>query len=114
MTRKHNLPEHPLELNVGNKTFKILQKSLSKDNLYGCVEFQRNEIIIDPNQSIEDYKSTLLHEITHVGLDLFGLGDDDEIPSQVTNEYLTTVISNMFVLLASLNQELFSFIINDE
>lgn len=114
MTRKAKIPEHPLELNVGNKKFKILQKSLSKDSLYGCVEFQKNEIIVDPNQSLEDYKSTLLHEITHVGLDLFGLGDDDEIPSQISNEYLTGVVSNMFVLFAALNPELFAFIISNE
>ncbi len=105
--------EHPDTLFVGHKTFTIEQKSLAKDNLYGCVEFPKNLITIDPNQSDEDYKSTLLHEITHVGLDLFGLGDDDDIP-QMSNELLTTVTSNMFVLLSSLNPELFAFILSNE
>tara|TARA_R100000008_G_C3469893_1_gene108445 strand:- start:258 stop:602 length:345 start_codon:yes stop_codon:yes gene_type:complete len=114
MTPKTKLPKHPLTLNVGHKTYSIIQKSLSKDNLYGCVEFTKNSITIDPNQSLEDYKSTLLHEITHVGFDLFGLGDDDEMPNQMGNEFLTSVTSNMFILLAALNPELFSFILSNE
>ena len=105
--------EHPDKLFVGHKTFTIEQKSLAKDNLYGCVEFQKNLITIAPHQSDEDSKPTLLHEITHVGLDLFGLGDDDDIP-QMGNEFLTSVTSNMFVLLSSLNRELFAFILSNE
>ena len=99
-------------LDLGFKKFNIIQKSLAKDGLYGCVEFQKGTLTIDPSQCIEDYKWTLLHEITHVGLDLFGLGDDDEIP-QMGNEYLTTVTSNMIQLLAGLNRELFYFIFNE-
>ena len=114
MTQKKNkLPEHPLTLNIGHKMYTIVQKSLAKDNLYGCVEFEKSLITVDPNQCLADYKSTLLHEITHVGLDLFGLGDDDEMP-QVANEYLTTVTSNMFILFTSLNPELFAFITSNE
>ena len=113
MTPKTKLPQHPLTLSVGHKTYTIVQKSLAKDNLYGCVEFAKGIITVDPNQSIEDYKSTLLHEITHVGMDLFGLGDDDEMP-QKGNEFLTSVTSNMFILLASLNTELFTFILSNE
>ena len=105
--------DHPDELNVGHKKYKIVQKSLAKDSLYGCVEFQKNLITVDPNQSVEDYKSTLLHEIVHVGMDMFGLGDDDDMPT-IGNEFLTTVTSNMIVLLVSLNPELFSFIFSNE
>jgi hypothetical protein len=107
------LPVHPMEVHVGFKTFKIQQKSLDKDSLYGCVEFHKALITIDPNQSIVDYKGTLLHEICHVGLDLFGLGDDDEMP-QIGNEYLTTVTSNMMQMLHGLNKELFAFLFDDE
>ena len=105
--------EHPDELNVGHKKYKIVQKSLAKDSLYGCVEFEKNLITVDPNQSVEDYRSTLLHEIIHVGMDMFGLGDDDDMPT-IGNEFLTTVTSNMIVLLVSLNPELFSFIFSNE
>jgi hypothetical protein len=105
--------DHPDELNVGHKKYKIVQKSLAKDSLYGCVEFEKNLITVDPNQSVEDYRSTLLHEIIHVGMDMFGLGDDDDMPT-IGNEFLTTVTSNMIVLLVSLNPELFSFIFSNE
>jgi|TARA_R110002012_G_scaffold311508_1_gene521058 hypothetical protein len=103
------VPQHPLEVNLGHKKFKIVQRSLAKDNLYGCVEFPKATLTIDPNQSIEDYKSTLLHEICHIGFDLFGLGDDDEMPT-IGNEYLTTVTSNMLFMIAAMNKELFEFI----
>tara|TARA_R100000458_G_C8276929_1_gene252326 strand:- start:66 stop:422 length:357 start_codon:yes stop_codon:yes gene_type:complete len=102
-------PVHPMEVHIGFKTFKIQQKSLEKDGLYGCVEFPKALITVDPNQSEEDYRGTLLHEICHVGYDLFGLGDDDEMPS-IGNEYLTTVTSNMMQMLHGLNPELFTFL----
>ena len=113
MVSKVKRREHPDVLYVGFKEFKIAQEPLTKDNLYGCVEFPEAKITIDPNQSDIDYKGTLLHEICHVGFDSFGLGDDDEMP-QMGNEYLTTVTSNMFQLLVGLNPELFTFIFSDE
>ena len=106
-------PKHPLKVYTGVKTFTINQKSLAKDNLYGCVEFPKSLLTIDPTQSIEDYKGTLLHEICHIGFDLYGLGDDEEMP-QIGNEYLTTVTSNMIQQLAGLNKELFKFIFSNE
>ena len=107
----NNIPEHPLEVNLGFKKFKIIKKSLTRDGLDGCVDFSKNTLTIDPNQSLEDYKWTLLHEICHIGLHLFGLGDDDEMPL-MSNEYLTTVTSNMIQMLAGLNTDLFKFIFN--
>ena len=106
-------PSHPMELNLGYKTFKLVQVSLEKDSLYGCVEFSKNRITVDPNQCTSDYKGTLLHEILHVGFDLFGLGDDDEMPS-VGNEYLTHVTSNMLQILQGLNPELFEYLFSKE
>ena len=101
--------EHPLEVFTGIKTYTIVKKALTKDGLYGCVEFSESTLTIDPNQCEEDYKGTLLHEICHIGFDLYGLGDDDEMP-QMGNEFLTTVTSNMIQQLAGLNKELFRFI----
>ena len=109
---KLKIREHPSTLYIGFKKFDIVQECLSKDSLYGCVEFPKAKITIDPNQSDVDYKGTLLHEICHVGFDLFGLGDDDEMP-QMGNEYLTTVTSNMFQMLVGLNKELFDFIFSE-
>mgnify|MGYP003672289414 CR=1 FL=1 len=101
---KKELPNHPLEIYTGIKTFTIAQKCLAKD---------KSLLSIDPNQCIEDYKSTLLHEICHIGYEIFGLNDDDEMP-QIGNEYLTTVTSNMIFQLAGLNPELFQYIFNNE
>lgn len=94
---------------TGIKEFTIVQRALTKENLYGCVEFPKSLLTIDPNQCIEDYKGTLLHEICHIGFDLFGLGEDEDMP-QMGNEYLTTVTSNMIQMLVTLNKELFEFI----
>ena len=110
---KKNKPIHPMEVDVGFKKFKIVQTALTKENLYGMVEFTQNTLTIDPNQDIIDYKSTLLHEIFHIGFDIFGLGDDEDMPT-IGNEFLTSVSSNMVMLLASLNRELFEFIFSDE
>ena len=109
MNTKKDYPVHPMEVYTGVKTFKIEQKKLTKDNLYGCVEFPKSLLSIDPTQCEADYRGTLLHEICHIGFDLYGLGDDDEMP-QMGNEYLTTVTSNMIQQLAGLNEELFKFI----
>jgi hypothetical protein len=104
---------HPLTVDAGIKKFTIVQKKLTKEGLYGCVEFEKALISIDPDQSPEDYRGTLLHEICHIGWELFGLGDDDEMPT-MGNEYLTSVTSNMIQLLTTLNPELFRFIFNYE
>jgi len=104
---------HPMKVYTGVKTFTIVQKALTKDDLYGCVEFSKALLSIDPSQSIEDYKGTLLHEICHIGFDLFGLGEDDDMPT-IGNEYLTTVTSNMIQMFAGLNKELFKYIFDNE
>jgi len=102
-------PVHPLEFCTGSKTYKIEQKSLAKDSLHGDVDFARAIIRVDPNQSLEDYKNTLLHEIIHVGYDMFGLGDDDDMPT-IQNEFLTMITGNMLRLFANLNPELFEYL----
>lgn len=102
-----------MHINLGNRTFKIVIKPLTDKNLLGYTDFITNQVLIDPNQSDESYKNTLLHECMHVGYDLFGLNDDDAIP-KVNNEYLVLVSTNMLRHLAGLNPKLFSFIFNHE
>ena len=104
-----NKPVHPMEFFTGAKTYTIQQKSLASDSLHGDVDFPKGIIRVDPNQSLEDYKNTLLHEIIHIGFDLFGLGDDDEMPL-IQNEFLTMITGNMLRLFANLNPELFQYI----
>jgi|TARA_R100000482_G_scaffold33359_1_gene10902 Zn-dependent peptidase ImmA (M78 family) len=106
---KKEVPQHPMKLLIGFKTYKIEHKDLSEDDLHGYVDLTTNVIYVDPNQSDSDYRGTLLHEITHVVFHMFGLGDDDEMPG-IKNEFLTTITSNGFQLFASLNHELFLYL----
>ena len=108
--------EHPNILHIGFKSYKIVQKDLSDEDgveLYGYVDLTTNVIYVDPSQESIDYKGTMLHEILHVGFNLFGLGDDDEMPG-IRNEFLTTITSNMMQMLVTLNPELFEFIFSRE
>jgi hypothetical protein len=108
--------KHPNILHIGFKSYKIVQKDLSDEDgveLYGYVDLTTNVIYVDPSQESIDYKGTLLHEILHVGFNLFGLGDDDEMPG-IRNEFLTTITSNMMQMLVTLNPELFEFIFSRE
>ena len=108
--------KHPDILHIGFKSYKIVQKDLSDVDgveLYGYVDLATNVIYVDPSQESIDYKGTLLHEIMHVGFNLFGLGDDDEMPI-IINEFLTTITSNMMQMLVTLNPELFEFIFSRE
>jgi len=109
MTPKKTHPVHPMEVYTGIKTYKIDQRALTKDNLYGCVEFEKAILTIDPTQSDEDYRGTLLHEICHIGFEIYGLGNDEDMPL-MSNEFLTTITANMIQQLAGLNEELFKFI----
>ena len=109
MTPKFPKQTHPMVVYTGIKTYTIKQQALTKDNLYGCVEFSKSLLSIDPNQCVEDYKGTLLHEICHIGYEVFGLNDDDEMPT-MSNEFLTSVTANMVQQLAGLNPDLFQFI----
>lgn len=102
-------PAHPMEVRTGSKVYTIEQKSLTKDSLHGDVDFSKAILRIDPNQSLEDYKNTLLHEIIHIGYDMFGLGNDEDMPS-VNNEFLTMITGNMLRLFTNLNPELFEYI----
>ena len=102
-----------MEIHIGFKTFKIEHKCQKEDELFGYVDFATNTIFVDPHTNLVDYKGTLLHEIYHVTLNLFGLGEDEDIP-KVGNEYLTNVVTNMTQLVWALNKELFKYIFSDE
>ena len=113
VAKKIKIPPHPTTLNIGYKTITIVQASLKDDDLYGCLEMAKSLITIDPDQEVGDYKSTLLHEVCHAGFEVFGLGSDEDMP-QFGNEYLTTVVSNMIMVLRGLNPELFAYIFSQE
>jgi len=108
--KKHR---HPDSVTIGFKTYKIVQASLKDDDLYGCVDFCKNTITVDPNQDSRNYKWTLLHEIFHVGYYLFGLGSDEDMP-QMSNEFLTEASSNMVMFMWGLNKEIFEYLFSED
>ena len=104
-----NKYKHPMHFYDGVQNYKIVQISLKEENLYGKVDFEKKIIYLDPDQDLPDYKKTLLHEIIHIGYDCFGLNNDGNMPT-ITNEYITTVTTNMMHHCFYCNRELFKFI----
>lgn len=101
--------KHSNKFYDGVQHYKIVQTSLKDENLCGKVDFTKKIIYLDPDQDPIEYKKTLLHEMIHVGYDHFGLNNDGSMPT-ITNEYITTVTTNMMQHLWCCNKDLFSFI----
>ena len=96
----------------------VLEDTTGED-LYGSVNFDKGTLNL--NVSLlkgreETTRETLLHEITHILLDITGLGgpsdSEKEKEIQVSNEDLTTRISRGFLLSKNLNPELAEIIFN--
>jgi len=104
-----NKHKHPMHFYDGVQNYKIIQKSLKDEGLYGKVDFEDKIIYLDPDQDDLDYKKTLLHEIFHIGFDCFGLNNDGNMPT-ITNEYITTIVTNMTQHCWFCNRDLFKFI----
>ena len=104
-----NKYEHPKQFHDGVRVYKIVQKSLKDEGLMGKVDFEQRTIFVDPDQDPLEYKKTLLHEIIHIGFDCFGLNNDGNMPA-ITNEYITTVTTNMIQQGWFCNRDLFQFI----
>ena len=107
------------EFNAGYRFFKLdLKRSLKSENqkCFGLTDFDKGVISLDKNMNASLARETLLHEITHVVLELCGLGgdreDDNGAVREHNNEELTILISRSFLLLMNLNPELFGIILN--
>jgi len=99
---------HPMKLSLGWKTYSIQLRVL--DDAFGEVDFHKNTIYLNPNQSDVDYRETLLHEIIHVLYFMNGLSQECEKLS-LTDELLTTLTSqNLFNFMFN-NKKLFHFIL---
>ena len=63
----------------------------------------------------ETARDTLLHEITHIALEICGLGGEEVtgIVKEYTNEEITTRLSRSLLLLMNLNKELFEVLLNE-
>ena len=102
-------------VDAGWRKFRIVFLEVLEDttgeDLYGSVNFDKGTLNL--NISLlkgreETTRETLLHEITHILLDITGLGGNSDLEKdiQINNEDLTTRISRGFLLFKNLNPEL--------
>ena len=102
----------------GFRSFKIETKRVLKEEGQRCLgitDFDKGIISLDKDIDPQNARETLLHEMTHVALELCGLGGDEttDIVRERTNEELTTLVSRGYLLLMNLNPRLFELIVND-
>ena len=102
----------------GFRSFKIETKRVLKEEGQRCLgitDFDKGIISLDKDMDPQNARETLLHEMTHVALELCGLGGDEttDIVRERTNEELTTLVSRGYLLLMNLNPRLFELIVND-
>ena len=103
----------------GFRSFKIETKRVLKEEGQRCLgitDFDKGIISLDKDIDPQNARETLLHEMTHVALELCGLGGDEttDIVRERTNEELTTLVSRGYLLLMNLNPRLFELIVNDK
>ena len=101
-------------INAGYRTYELVVKKIIIDEgskCWGLTDFHVGEIALIKAQTHETARETLIHELTHLALELTGLGaDDDDCVKVHTNEELTTQVSRGFLLLMNLNPKLFSIL----
>ena len=120
---KHNILNRLVEekitsVDAGYRTYALnIKKGLRSgaDVCYGVTEFDAGFVGLESTMEHELARETLLHELTHIVLEMVGLGGheatDEVIPR--TNEDMTTLISRGLLLLMNLNPKLFE-ILNEQ
>lgn len=104
-------------INAGYREYSLhIKKGLHHEStkLYGLTDFDEGKIELEENMDYETARETLLHELTHLVLELGGLGGSDEDDSvfPMKNEEMTTQISRGLLMLINLNKDLFDLILN--
>ena len=102
----------------GFRSFRIETKRVLKEEGQRCLgitDFDKGIISLDKDMDPQNARETLLHEMTHVALELCGLGGDEttDIVRERTNEELTTLVSRGYLLLMNLNPRLFELMLHD-
>lgn len=103
------------EISVGYRTYKLNIKrglKLQDDKCYGLVDFDIGILYLEKDMDHQTARETLVHELTHIALELGGLGGeaDTDLVGPYTNEHITTVLSRGWLALINLNPHLFSII----
>jgi len=86
------------------------------DECLGLTDFESGEITLNSKMAPEVFRETLIHELTHLVLEMGGLGGDEKTDKvlPMTNESMTVQISRGLMLLIRLNPELFEIILSNE
>jgi len=106
------LQEEKLEVNAGFRTFRVDIKRVLKEEgqrCFGLTDFDNGVVSLDKDMNPQLAKETVLHELTHIVLELCGLGGDETtgLVRETQNEELTTLVSRSLLLLINLNPALF-------
>ncbi len=106
------------EVLVGYRSYRLnIKRGLreASDKCFGLADFDTGIISLEKDMDHETARETLVHELTHVVLELCGLGGNEEtgLVESHTNEEVTTLISRGWLTLINLNPKLFS-IINEQ
>jgi len=106
------LQEEKLEINAGFRTFRVDIKRVLKEEgqrCFGLTDFDNGVVSLDKDMNPQLAKETVLHELTHIVLELCGLGGDETtgLVRETQNEELTTLVSRSLLLLINLNPALF-------
>ncbi len=103
------------EVLVGYRSYTLnIKRGLKEANekCFGSADFDKGIISLEKDMDHETARETLVHELTHIVLELCGLGGHEEtgiVPTH-TNEEMTTLISRGWLMLINLNQKLFEII----
>ena len=106
------------EVLVGYRSYTLnIKRGLKEANekCFGSADFDKGIISLEKDMDHETARETLVHELTHIVLELCGLGGHEEtgiVPTH-TNEEMTTLISRGWLMLINLNPKLFE-IINEQ
>lgn len=80
---------------------------------WGLTDFEKGSILLQKGMDNSLATEILLHELTHVVLELGGLGGGEEETDTVdghTNEHITVQVSRGLLMLMRLNKRLFEII----
>jgi hypothetical protein len=85
------------------------------DECAGYTDLNTYTIYVDDRLSNEYFREVLLHEITHLMMEISGYTNPDENKEfNPTNEELTTNLSRSLLLLIRLNPELFKILVDTQ
>jgi Zn-dependent peptidase ImmA (M78 family) len=106
------------KINAGYRSFRLdIKRGLKEegDKCFGVTDFDKGTITLERDMDSETARETLLHELTHIALELCGLGGEEttDIVKEHTNEDITTRVSRSLLLLMNLNKDIFEVLLNE-